>query len=260
MVMKIEHTDIPQINNTEYFFGYSQGCYAGNIGNEDCIMERFVKSENGSFAFIGNSRYGWYMPSSTNGPSQRFDREFFDALFGENLTHIGAAHQDSKRECSGLAAQVGPDNAYRWVYYELNLLGDPETELKRPIVNHDLELYNFEVSAYAKPNKTIKLNVTLRNKGLNNESNLIINFWVDNSLNDTVNINELYKGDSINLSFNWSIAVESTYNLSINVSNVTDEFILDNNVVEGEIIISSIEPILLVDDDGGDSYESYYEA
>lgn len=115
-----------------YFVLYSQGCYSGSFDNrlvngytEDCIGEHFTFVDNGAVAFVGNTRYGWYMPYSTNGSSQHYDRQFFDALFGENITAIGRTNDDSRIDNIPLIG-VG---AMRWVYYNLVLLGDPAMDV-----------------------------------------------------------------------------------------------------------------------------------
>jgi len=109
---------------------YSQGCYNGAFDNDgwgtDCINEMFHKINGGVVANIGNSRYGWYNPGGTNGPSQRFDRYFFDGLFGQNIYTIGDANTYSKDILSSLVQS----NAHlRWCYYELTLQGDPSMDI-----------------------------------------------------------------------------------------------------------------------------------
>ncbi len=129
------------LTNEDYFFLYSQGCYAGAFDNRgsdydgkvyfdyDCVAEHLITSPNGAFAVIANSRYGWGNRYSTNGPSQFFDREFFDAVFGEGIVEIGKANQDSKEDCIGFLSQ----SLVKWCYYETNLLGDPTANiLPRP--------------------------------------------------------------------------------------------------------------------------------
>ena len=118
--------------SASYFIVYSQGCYAGSFDNrspsgytEDCIGEHFTFGKNGAVAFIGNTRYGWYMPYSTNGTSQHYDRQFFDALFGENRTVLGEAYNDQLIDNIPL---IGV-SAMRWVYYDLVLLGDPAMDV-----------------------------------------------------------------------------------------------------------------------------------
>jgi hypothetical protein len=131
MVMGLDRNDVNDLHNTDYYFAYSQGCYAGAFdqgtsGNSEAIAEHFIFTEHGAFAVVMNSRYGWYSMGSTNGPSQYFDYEFFDALFTENIRSLGMANQDSKEDNAG---QVGSTGTMRWCYFELNLLGDPETQI-----------------------------------------------------------------------------------------------------------------------------------
>ena len=133
-VMKMRNRDVDTLTNKKYFFAYSQGCYAGSFDNRDesgtylrydCIAEHFTASPHGAFAFIGNSRYGWGSPMDTDGPSQHYDRQFYDALFNESIGNLGNALQDSKEDNIW---QIN-GSAMRWCYYEINLFGDPETSL-----------------------------------------------------------------------------------------------------------------------------------
>jgi hypothetical protein len=119
-------SDIQGLSNTVLPFVYSQGCYAGAFDDGDCMAEYFtVKTTHAAFAAIMCARYGWGTPGSTNGPSQRFHRFFWDAVFGENITSIGKANQDSKEE--NLKKING--QCIRWCYYEMNLFGDPALTL-----------------------------------------------------------------------------------------------------------------------------------
>ncbi len=120
------------ISNT-YFIIYTQGCYSGSFDNrnagggygDDCLGEHFTYVENAAVAFIGNTRYGWGAHQSTRGANQYYDRQFFDAIFGENITEIGKANDDSRIDNIPFI-DVGPN---RWVYYELVLLGDPSMDI-----------------------------------------------------------------------------------------------------------------------------------
>ncbi|MBN1885414.1 MAG: T9SS type A sorting domain-containing protein [Candidatus Krumholzibacteriota bacterium] len=118
---------------------YSQGCYAGAFDNRmsstqwdpvDCIGEIFVTTPHCAVAFIGNSRFGLADAPGTDGPNQHFMREFFDAVFSEGCNTLGEANNRSKEEVAPFL--VPPDlyetGGLRWVYYCLNLLGDPVME------------------------------------------------------------------------------------------------------------------------------------
>jgi len=125
--MKFYNSDVlSQLNNDDLCFVYSQTCLAGHFDGRDCWAETMnVKTDSGAFAVIMNARYGWGAGSSTDGPSQRFNREFWDAIFGEGLGTLGRANQDSKEDN---IHRIG-DACMRWCTYEINLFGDPTLSL-----------------------------------------------------------------------------------------------------------------------------------
>ena len=147
---------------------YSQGCLNGAFDNvddwgndvgEDCINEMFHKLDGGIVANIGNSRYGWYNPNGTNGPSQRFDRYFFDGIFGQNIHNIGDANSYSKDVNQSL---IQYNSTLRWCCYELNLMGDPSMDIwtdtptyfdpqyVKAVKNTDTEILIFTGVPYAR--------------------------------------------------------------------------------------------------------------
>ncbi len=137
-VMRLATGDVASLTNdgvsAGYFVCYSQGCYAASFDNRDdagttyandCIAEELVTGAHGAVAFIGNTRLGYDAPGSTCGVSQFFDRRFFDALFGEGITRLGDALEDSRIDN---VSYIGYD-AVRSVYYSICLLGDPALSL-----------------------------------------------------------------------------------------------------------------------------------
>lgn len=123
--MKLKTSDLTSLTNTDYFFVYSQGCMPGGFDTNECFAEVITTMENGAFAAVLNARYGWGQFMSTDGPSNRFARQFWDAIIGENIACLGKANQDSKEDNLW---DINGD-CIRWCYYELNLFGDPETWL-----------------------------------------------------------------------------------------------------------------------------------
>lgn len=112
------------LTNSDHCFVYSQTCLAGHLDGTDCWAEYMnIKTDAGAFAVIMNARYGFGEFNSTDGASQRFNREFWDAVFNpaEGKTELARANHDSKEDNY---YRIG-DDYMRWVYYELNLFGDP---------------------------------------------------------------------------------------------------------------------------------------
>jgi len=138
-LMTLSNSEVDNLTNEEYFIGYSQGCFPGAFDNQDpngqilpsdSIVEHFVTGAHGAVAFVANSRFGWGAQNSTANPSQYFARQFWDAIFGERIYELGRANQDSKEDnvwCLGYGTN-------RWVYFELNLFGDPALGIYRPFI------------------------------------------------------------------------------------------------------------------------------
>ena len=124
--MKLNTSDLTPLTNTDYFFAYSQGCMPGGFDTSNCFAEVLTTMEHGAFAAVMNARYGWGQFNSTDGPSQRFDRQFWDAVLNEDMLEIGRANQDSKED--NLWDING--ECIRWCYYELNLFGDPQQQFR----------------------------------------------------------------------------------------------------------------------------------
>ncbi len=138
--MKLSSSDLTTSNFTNdgvsrgYVIGYSQGCYNGAFDNRDwnpnygadCIAEEFTNLATGEVACVANSRYGWYNPGGTNSTSQYLDRQFYDAIFGEDITMIGLVNNDCKEEDQ---SYFNANSYMRWSTYETNLFGDPSMDI-----------------------------------------------------------------------------------------------------------------------------------
>ncbi len=154
--MKLYNSDLTDANftndgvNHSFYITYSQGCYCGSFDNRtssgsytsDCINERIAfELSHGAVANVSNSRYGWGAYNSTNGSSQYYDRQFFDAIFGEGITNIAEANQDSKED--NIPFINFEQN--RWCYYELNVFGDALLDIwtaqPTPLVVNHLPTY-----------------------------------------------------------------------------------------------------------------------
>ncbi len=189
---------------------YSQGCYcgsfdnrraSGNPGGSDCISEQFTTISTGAVAMITNSRYGWGDYYSLNGPSQYYDRQFFDAIFGENITQIGAANQDSKEDNIPFIQM-----ATRWVYYQLNLFGDPTLDIWTSLPLAMTPNYNPSIF-YGAQSYTVEVpGVADAYCALSNENGLLAYAFTNSSGVATFN-------------FNPPLSIVDTLNLGITAHN-----------------------------------------
>jgi len=105
----------------------SLGCYTGAYDYSDCWGEVWCNdTDGGGIIFVGNTRYGWYMPGGGGlSFSGLYNRKYFKAIWLEdwNFYHSGEAHCESKN-------LTFPDNGTeRYIFTELNLYGDPAVPL-----------------------------------------------------------------------------------------------------------------------------------
>jgi len=249
----VECHDITEnLTNDQYFFGYSQACFSGSFDNKwpeqwggqyleyDCITEHLVGAEHGAFAMIANTRYGLGMVGSTDGPSQNYDREFFDALFGENIRQLGAVNQDAKEDNIGKLGNLG----MRYCYFEITLFGDPELSIKDPpLRDHDVKVAAIDAPDYFWYNSSVDINTTISNQGLNDEIEVLVNFSIDgNPINSTI-IPVLQSQESVDLSVHWSHEIPGIYEITIAVEPVPGEEYLVNNMRNTSIIVVDQKPL-----------------
>ena len=188
--MKLSTYDIQSIlNNTnKYGLFYSQSCHAGQLEIVDeCVAEAWVNAEKaGGFAAIMNTGLGYGDTFGYDGPSNRYAREFFDALFShkENISRIGKANQDSKEDNY---FRIDEDKMYH-VYYSILLFGDPYVKIITNESNNE---------------KNINMNIIKPNNGIYLKNKKIIPFFttivigtidVEININNSENLNrvELY--------------------------------------------------------------------
>jgi PKD repeat protein len=206
-------SDVNGLTNDLPFILYTQACMvAGFDQSTDSIAEKFVTGEHGAVAFIGNSRYGWYSPGSTSGTSQQYDLSFFSQVYEDNVTNLGKALSLSKEEHASSAASPG---TYRWVYMELNLLGDPETEVlmhSRP--EHDLALKAIVIDSCFL-HEECKVSVRVQNLGQCSEEGTV-HLYVDGTLVDTTVVT-LAPDTNVITNLYWTPALYQEYELTAEV-------------------------------------------
>jgi len=121
----IDRPAVDALTNTDYCFCYSMGCHTNAFDNDmaydgdiEGIGEHFLYTAHGAFAYIGNTREGWF-PYSDD-----FELTFYDALFDKHGVRLGPILQASKEPLADSC------DVLTYIYYTLNLLGDPSTPLR----------------------------------------------------------------------------------------------------------------------------------
>jgi len=226
-VMGLSISDVDSLTNNEYFMAYSMGCYSAAFdeatsGSYEAIAEHFLFNSHGAFAYIGNSRYGWYIPGSTEGPGDRYDRSFF-AVLNNGTRNLGKALQLSKEQEPWLD---------RWTYFTLNLLGDPETEIvtqiKAPTAHFETRT-DLLTPPYIVRGELVNLRGTAKRGTAVGAtfSNFTIEFgegtkptcWMSTGMNLTNN-GESEVVNGILAIWNTSLVDDGTYTLRLTVSDV----------------------------------------
>ncbi len=116
--------DVPTLTNTFWPIHMTVACLSGQFEAEDCLAEAYVKDDCGAIACMLNDNYGWYSSSDATMRSGDFVEAEFRALFSDGKEHLGEMLSHAKSYWVSAAAT---DSIYRWCYYEINLIGDPET-------------------------------------------------------------------------------------------------------------------------------------
>lgn len=111
-------------NGAQQFVLASIGCWPAAF-DKDCLAEHFIYNPaGGAIAFIGNSRYGWGSPGNPGyGYSDFFNLRYWYEILQNGNQQLGPALSATQVY---FAPYAGDENVFRWVLYELNLLGDPE--------------------------------------------------------------------------------------------------------------------------------------
>jgi len=129
-----DYSSLQALQNPFPYFIYSQACESGAFDTPDCFAEQLVTVSNAAAAVVMNSRNGWASSSSVSGYSQYFHHYFWDGAFRGSATTYGEMNEYARRKnLSSIPKYNG--SFWRWVYYELNLLGDPAMPVLPALLN-----------------------------------------------------------------------------------------------------------------------------
>ena len=139
--LRMGNSQVASLTNTSPFLVNSIGCICGAFDASDCFAEELIKraSPSGAFAVLMNSRYGWFTEQYEWMYSGEFMQAFFNRLLRRGNPRVGEALALSKMDMVARVETSG-SMCYRWCYFEINLLGDPETPAHGAPVGYQLPL------------------------------------------------------------------------------------------------------------------------
>ena len=94
---------------------------------DPCLSESLIRNLNsGIVAYLGCSREGWGYRGSDIGPSLKYEAVFYKKLFSKSFEtkNFGALVKAAK--AAHISSSSNEYNAYRWLQFGLNPIGDPE--------------------------------------------------------------------------------------------------------------------------------------
>ncbi len=103
--------------------------------------------------------------------------------------------------------------------------------------DHDLIAYEWQTPLYVKPGTTATISATVLNFGANDESNVTVQFLVNDSITNFVMIGVLASGAKAEVSLSWRPMSEGSYNLTLYVVPVSGETDLENNVLTKNVFV-----------------------
>jgi len=130
LIPKIWDTDDTDKMTNEKFYPihFSIACNSSNFSQSDCLAEKFLTTINGggACACIFNTNYGVTSYNNAHKYSGEFIEQMFVQIFDEGTEHIGKIVQKAKESFLIQNLSFFKNPPYRWCYYVINLLGDPE--------------------------------------------------------------------------------------------------------------------------------------
>lgn len=155
---EVQDSDFVSVNGIDHTTPvfYSHGCNCGGFDYSTCIASKIVTSPYISVGGAFNSRYGWFNEGQTEGPSIHLHREFENAIYGLHYNQFGWALTLSRISTTPWVTALGQweQNALRWNFYTINILGDPAMSIfsdtpKQAEISYDLSsLHEAQIAAY----------------------------------------------------------------------------------------------------------------
>ncbi|MBU7012623.1 MAG: hypothetical protein HXS46_18225 [Theionarchaea archaeon] len=184
--------DVPSLSNSNFWpLHTSVACHTGEFEANDCLAEAYVKDDCGAIACFMNDNYGWFSTLDASMYSGEFLENQFRALFSDGKEHLGELLNQSK---SYLVCSAMGNCVYRWCYYEINLIGDPET----PILTRRLYPPGDSLTITSPPNNATVYGSWRITTHVTGDAIDTVEFWINGELK--------YTDTAYPYKYNWNTA------------------------------------------------------
>jgi hypothetical protein len=128
-------------------------------------------------------------------------------------------------------------------------------------MEHDIMVYPFQLPKYIQPNDNVTIDVKVKNVGMNNETNIEVNFSVDGAISGQKNITSISSDQTETVTFNWVPTAEKVHTVCVRVTPIPNENITTNNEICRNVVVKKILAFILFDQTHGCmNIMSYYSA
>jgi serine protease AprX len=127
---------------------------------------------------------------------------------------------------------------------------------------HEIAVYTLEAPDWIEPDSFALINATIKNNGLNGESNIEVNFMVDGAIVESATIASLPSGASIPVSFEWATPpTERVHDVAVHAAPVSGEHITVNNHETRSVYVVALAgyiTVAVLDSPGTDFASDFY--
>jgi len=209
-------------------------------------------SQNDSPAPFTN--YGDWIEVAAPG-ANIYSTNWDDSYASKSGTSMSAAH------VSGVAAliwsqfsNVSRDQVRAQLRYTPDDLGNPSFDVyygygrinarravEQTLSVHDLLIFDLETPRFLQPQNIATIKTTVLNFGITNESNLVLQQFINDSLVNSTIIGFLASGAIATISFSWIPTIEGSYNATSYVVPVPNETGTENNAMSGYVVVRTLK-------------------
>jgi len=213
-------------NEGMYPFVCSHACSTSTYeGTSETFSEAWVRAENkGGIAMWGSSVSTYWDEDDA------IQRRVFDAWWNDSMVRIGQMTDKGMYD----AYQQNPGLEIDKFIESYNIMGDASVKIWTDdpfIPDHDITVTDIVVPEVVAHGETQTVSAFVKNSGNNTETNIVVDFKVDDFVVDTTIIPSLDKMESTIVNFLWDPAI-GTYLVAVESQPIPDEYDLLNNHVD----------------------------